>query len=27
MQAAHDVWHAERRLGGELEQIPAHSAA
>ena len=24
MQQAHDLWQAERRLGGELARIPAH---
>jgi addiction module HigA family antidote len=27
MQAAHDLWHAERRLRSELKKIPAHAAA
>jgi antitoxin HigA-1 len=26
LQQAHDLWHAERRLGAELNQIPAHTA-
>ena len=26
MQQSYDLWHAERRLGDELEKIPAHSA-
>ncbi len=25
MQQAYDLWHAERRLGAELEKIPAHA--
>lgn len=24
MQAAHDLWHAERALRAEVEQIPSH---
>jgi addiction module HigA family antidote len=24
MQQSHDLWHAEERLRGELEKIPAH---
>lgn len=27
MQQTYDLWHAERRLGDELEKIPAHAAA
>lgn len=27
MQAAHDLWHAERKLRGEIEKIPRHDAA
>jgi len=27
MQSAHDLWHAERRLRGELRRIPRHDAA
>jgi addiction module HigA family antidote len=27
MQAAFDLWHAERRLKAELRRIPAHKAA
>lgn len=27
MQAAHDLWHAERKLRHEIEKIPRHSAA
>ena len=27
MQVEHDLWHAERKLHDELEQIPRHSAA
>lgn len=27
MQAAYDLWHAERELGQELRHIPTHSAA
>lgn len=26
MQQAHDLWHAERLLGEELQQIPSHAA-
>ena len=26
MQQSYDLWHAERRLGDELEKIPGHSA-
>jgi len=25
MQQAYDLWHAEKRLGEELEKIPAHA--
>lgn len=25
MQQAHDLWHAERKLGGEIDLIPSHS--
>lgn len=24
MQQAYDLWHAEQRLAGELDKIPAH---
>ena len=27
MQAAHDLWHAQRRLQREVESIPAHKVA
>ena len=27
MQAAHDLWHAQRRLQQEVERIPAHVVA
>jgi antitoxin HigA-1 len=27
MQVAHDLWHAERKLGREVEKIPQHCAA
>ena len=27
MQAAHDLWHAERKLRAELRKIPEHAAA
>lgn len=27
MQEAFDLWHAERRLAGELEKIPAHRSS
>ena len=27
MQEAFDLWHAERRLAGELDKIPAHDTA
>jgi addiction module HigA family antidote len=27
MQLAYDLWHAERRLKDELEQIPSHGQA
>lgn len=27
MQAAHDLWHAERKLRGEIHKIPEHTAA
>lgn len=27
MQEAYDLWHAERRLAGELAQIPSHAKA
>jgi addiction module HigA family antidote len=27
MQAAHDLWHAERKLRAEVRKIPAHAAA
>ena len=27
MQGAHDLWHAQRRLEREIEQIPAHTVA
>ena len=27
MQAAHDLWHAQRRLQREVERIPAHVVA
>lgn len=27
MQAAHDLWHAERRLRAEVRKIPGHVAA
>lgn len=27
MQAAYDLWHAERRLRSELKKIPAHTVA
>jgi antitoxin HigA-1 len=26
MQTAHDLWHAERRLGQEIEKIPRYTA-
>jgi antitoxin HigA-1 len=26
MQAEHDLWHARRRLGDQLERIPEHTA-
>jgi addiction module HigA family antidote len=26
MQTEHDLWHAERKLHGEVEQIPRHVA-
>lgn len=26
MQQAHDLWHAERALKAELDQIPSHAA-
>ena len=27
MQSAHDLWHARRRLGGKLNEIPSHATA
>jgi antitoxin HigA-1 len=27
MQAAHDLWHAERKLRDEVRKIPQHAAA
>jgi len=27
MQAAHDLWHAERKLQDELRKIPVHAVA
>jgi addiction module HigA family antidote len=27
MQAAHDLWHAERKLRAEVRKIPRHAAA
>lgn len=27
MQAAHDLWHAERKLRAEVRKIPQHAAA
>jgi len=27
MQQGYDLWHAERRLGDELDKIPAYAAA
>lgn len=27
MQAAHDLWHAERKLRDEVRQIPGHAVA
>jgi addiction module HigA family antidote len=27
MQAAHDLWHAERKLRAEIRKIPEHAAA
>jgi antitoxin HigA-1 len=27
MQAAHDLWHAERKLRDEIRKIPEHAAA
>jgi plasmid maintenance system antidote protein VapI len=27
MQAAYDLWHAERKLRREIEKIPAHVGA
>jgi addiction module HigA family antidote len=27
MQVEYDLWHAERRLHGEVERIPRHTAA
>lgn len=27
MQEAFDLWHAEKRLAGELEKIPAHGSS
>lgn len=27
MQTAHDLWHAERKLGDEIQKIPEHAAA
>jgi addiction module HigA family antidote len=26
LQAAHDLWHAERKLRAEIEKIPAHAS-
>ena len=27
LQAAHDLWHAERKLRSEVSKIPRHAAA